>query len=1047
MQAISGVRILEKESNKRGDLFGRLMADLFFALGYDDVRLNVHKAGREVDVEARHRTEPRRVVAECKATKKETGGDAINKFVGTLDAERRKTPDVETVGYFISLSGFKETAIEQEKDAGGDRVVLLDGERVIEELINGRIIVSPKQAMEQAGRCAGRVSAELVAEPTCELIAHEMGWVWVVRYASKKQRTHFALIHADGEAIASAAAERIIGSDKSVAGHLHSLSYLAPAVQASEWKNQIDKARASYFEYLASECGGITLEGLPADQDVGQRRLKLESIFVPLYLEELGPYERGRAVPAAQGRLGSNQIVHPDGPSRSGARSAPRISDVHPRSVEKARRPVGVVLSEHTRLAILGAPGGGKTTLLKRLAVAYAFPDRSTLVDDKLPDRAWLPLFIRCRQLGELAKSPIGDILRAIPQRAEMAALTEPFAELVHTALRRGEALLLIDGLDEISDEGARVSFVSQLRTFLGTYPNASVMVTSRVAGFRIVGGALSAHCRHYRVAEFDDGDITRLTIAWYKEVVGQNPDVVSDAEKLAKIICDTDRVRALATNPLLLTTLLLVKRWVGQLPTRRSVLYGKAIEVLLMTWNVEGYEPIAQEEAIPQLAFVAFTMMKDGVQTISSRRLKQILQMARDQMPEILAYARIGVAEFIQRVELRSSLMILSGHQVEDGTLCPMYEFRHLTFQEYLAARAVAEGYYPNRTEEDSLLTVLEPHLREEQWREVVALAGVLGGRAVQPLVRHLIALCEDAPQYHPSDDFKSSFPVALLAQCVLDEIQISPDLLEQALEWIVRRSMGPSQLIRGMLKGRYGDTLARVVRHAYATSESDLESLGSALADLVMSQLNAPGPDDLTPELADRIAALLSDEDAVQKAAGVLAIMAIAYQASDPRPAELDAEQRKILAALGDQVLTALYSDEPPVHFAACWALAWLGPAEAWSPQREPGVLPRLVGLWRESQLPDIRRAAAWAISTLPVLDRALAPLPVADVGLAKFIGEQYLLNEFMFPQASLVVGFYCKAPWTDEQLAELVAEEVEPPVRDSLLAQLGATGKAHL
>lgn len=40
------------------------------------------------------------------------------------------------------------------------------------------------------------------------------------------------------------------------------------------------------------------------------------------------------------------------------------------------------------------------------------------------------------------------------------------------------------------------------------------------------------------------------------------------------------------------------------------------------MTWNVEGYEPINPEEAIPQLAFVAFNMMKDGVQRISSKRL-----------------------------------------------------------------------------------------------------------------------------------------------------------------------------------------------------------------------------------------------------------------------------------------------------------------------------------------------------------------------------------------------------------------------------------------
>lgn len=245
--------------------------------------------------------------------------------------------------------------------------------------------------------------------------------------------------------------------------------------------------------------------------------------------------------------------------------------------------------------------------------------------------------------------------------------------------------------------------------------------------------------------------------------MVGDSAEVRSEAEKLAKTICDSDRVRQLAKNPLLLTTLLLVKRWVGQLPTRRSVLYGKAIEVLLMTWNVAGYEPIDQEEAIPQLAFVAFTMMKEGVQRISSRRLEDLLISARKQMPEVLGYAKLSVPEFIQCVERRSSLMILSGHEIEQGTLYPTYEFRHLTFQEYLAARAVVDGYYLNRNDNDTLLTILEPHLDDEHWKEVVPLAAVLAGRKVQPLIQHLIDLCKKFPPV-TVHEYSKVYPVLLI-------------------------------------------------------------------------------------------------------------------------------------------------------------------------------------------------------------------------------------------------------------------------------------------
>lgn len=58
------IRILEKDTNRRGDLFRRLMADLFVALGYEQPRLNIHKSGRELDLSADHRLEPRRAIGE-----------------------------------------------------------------------------------------------------------------------------------------------------------------------------------------------------------------------------------------------------------------------------------------------------------------------------------------------------------------------------------------------------------------------------------------------------------------------------------------------------------------------------------------------------------------------------------------------------------------------------------------------------------------------------------------------------------------------------------------------------------------------------------------------------------------------------------------------------------------------------------------------------------------------------------------------------------------------------------------------------------------------
>ena len=84
--------------------------------------------------------------------------------------------------------------------------------------------------------------------------------------------------------------------------------------------------------------------------------------------------------------------------------------------------PVGKLLANQRHLALAAAPGGGKSTLLKRLATAYAFPERRDEIQDMLPKREWLPLFLRCRELRERAGEPMLNLLKTIPEQMSMPA-------------------------------------------------------------------------------------------------------------------------------------------------------------------------------------------------------------------------------------------------------------------------------------------------------------------------------------------------------------------------------------------------------------------------------------------------------------------------------------------------------------------------------------------------------------------------------------------------------------------------------------------------
>src|SRR5262249_20885814 len=79
------------------------------------------------------------------------------------------------------------------------------------------------------------------------------------------------------------------------------------------------------------------------------------------------------------------------------------------------------------------------------------------------------------------------------------------------------------------------------------------------------------------------------------------------------------------------------------------------------------------------------------------------------------LQFARFSPEQFIERIEYRSSLLMQTGHERIDGVLQPVYEFRHLTFQEYLAARGYVEEQYPGRDSGQSLAAVAQKSPCEE--------------------------------------------------------------------------------------------------------------------------------------------------------------------------------------------------------------------------------------------------------------------------------------------------------------------------------------------
>ncbi|MBB3560147.1 hypothetical protein FHX06_001458 [Rhizobium sp. BK512] len=578
------------------------------------------------------------------------------------------------------------------------------------------------------------------------------------------------------------------------------LEYISKS-QPPSTENQVrdDKALREYRSFLLRDCGQMTIEGIRTDIDTAQRKFDLEKLFVPLSVTPIPPEfplsDKKRDVKLRKWMEENNKQLG-----------------------------FGEIFTNQQRIALLALPGGGKTLLLKRLAVAYADENRRTNSNDFLPDLDIYPVLIRCREWREHIARPIPFILKNISNITGQSGL-DNFYEALLPLLKAGKVVLLVDGLDEIHSDADRATFAENLEKFLDDFKKIRLVVTSREAGFGLVAPTVARFCDRWRLAPLDDVTISSLCVHWHKLMAGESVEAADDAAEVSERLLQNPALRRLAENPLLLTMLLVVKHGAGRLPPDRVSLYSRAVEVLLDTWNIKGHEALNIKEALPQLSYVAYELMRRGKQTATQSELISLLEEAREKVPRIKMYAKDSPVDFLRRVELRSSLLMEAGYQLEGSRPVPFYQFRHLTFQEYLAAEAAVNGNYREYSIGDNLLTPLASCLELEEWKEVIPMATVLARRQAEPVMIELLnkakALADDLKHgvdFEGKRDWSSMrlpSPVSLLLQCLAEEAEASPQTLTDALYILAVFAKGCRSNANwdSLLKGIYSDEFINVI------------------------------------------------------------------------------------------------------------------------------------------------------------------------------------------------------------------------------------------
>jgi len=542
-----------------------------------------------------------------------------------------------------------------------------------------------------------------------------------------------------------------------------------------------------YRRLLLESCDILDLANLPQDdRHLATRRLELRRLYVPLrvYSEE-------------------HEQRHPEFVEETLKRFEQQRDywNRHISSPPTKRMSIGKHLNDNQRIVILGDPGAGKSTLLRWITTAFLLryeqnDDWQQLPDVMdLPHHRWLPVLIRCRELSKACiDGTLTDILRHTLRLRELGQ--EGIAQvllLIKQQLEAGTALLLIDGLDEISTAKERSLFCRQLERIVAKYPAIPMIVTSRIVGYREMGIRIGHNFSHVTVADLTKEDKDLFAQCWC-DLTELPERKQKAAEELIAQIHGHDRIERLTNNPMLLTTMALIKRKIGRLPQRRIELYSEAVKVLL-NWRSEVDEPLDSHEAEPQLQYIAYAMAERGVQQLREDEILVLIEQMRQEYSNLHALNRHTPHEFLRLLEGRTGLLFEAGTTKHKGRLVPVYEFRHLTFQEYLAGMALVEGRYPACNTHQLMQKVgmiagfiekkgnAKESVVSERWREAIRLAvAAWNDNDVDQLLMTII-------QPGDCDSLEERRARLIMAcQCLADEPNASDNVVQNIIRAIAR-------------------------------------------------------------------------------------------------------------------------------------------------------------------------------------------------------------------------------------------------------------------
>lgn len=374
-----------------------------------------------------------------------------------------------------------------------------------------------------------------------------------------------------------------------------------------------------------------------------------------------------------------------------------------------SRKPGVDVANKEQYLNVLGSPGTGKTTFLKRIGLEALLPKELKNGGSNSGYSQYkhgnLPVLIELKRF----KNEEIDIYELI--KKEFITCDFPESDtFVKRYLEEGKLLILLDGLDEVpNDIIDRV--ITHIQDFSDKYKKNRYITSCRTAFYK-------TYFRSFvdiEISDFDDEQIRKFAVNWFSNEY----DIINKtASSFIELLFNYNHraTLELARTPLLLTFLCLVYDDSNKFPPNRSLLYRKAFTILLERWAAEKrvhndliYKDFHSDIEIEMLADIAYEMYDAEKIFFSKNDLLNSINVFFEKALNVKS--RVNSSQILEAIEIHQGLLVQRANEI--------YSFSHLTIQEYLTSH-----YYFSKSKISELVN---DHFFNYRWREVfLLLAGM---------------------------------------------------------------------------------------------------------------------------------------------------------------------------------------------------------------------------------------------------------------------------------------------------------------------------------